>query len=143
MSHSTDGNETRDQTNTALLFSSLLFSKQTKPRDVERMRFEVRVLKHMKHVNTVRYITDMETSSRLYLVMEFCPRGDLTVYLESRKNTLSEVRTTTNTNDATSSHNQNELTHTNQQPRARPRCSSSRYTRRFDMHITTESFIET
>eukprot|EP00794_Sanderia_malayensis_P014204 gene14204-15686_t len=50
---------------------------------------EIRILKELHHENIVQLLDYIETSSNVYLIMEYCNGGDLADYLQS-KGTLSE-----------------------------------------------------
>lgn len=42
---------------------------------------EVKIMQKIKHPNVVRYIDSFFQDGKLYLVMEYCDRGDLSSYL--------------------------------------------------------------
>ena len=61
--------------------------------DIELMRTEIEILKICQHPNIIRLYDIFENIDYIYIIMEYCPGGDLFSYLEKRKFQLPEVRT--------------------------------------------------
>ena len=60
--------------------------------DVELMRTEIEVLKICQHPNIIRLYDIFENIDYIYIIMEYCPGGDLFSYLENRNFKVSEER---------------------------------------------------
>jgi 5'-AMP-activated protein kinase, catalytic alpha subunit len=53
--------------------------------DVERVAREIHILKVVRHPNLIQMFEIIETAKFLYLIMEFCPGGELFAQIVSRK----------------------------------------------------------
>ena len=60
--------------------------------DVELMRTEIEILKICQHPNIIRLYDIFENIDYIYIIMEYCPGGDLFSYLENRNFKVSEER---------------------------------------------------
>jgi calcium-dependent protein kinase len=60
--------------------------------DIELMRTEIEILKICQHPNIIRLYDIFENIDYIYIIMEYCPGGDLFSYLEKRKFQISEER---------------------------------------------------
>ena len=60
--------------------------------DIELMRTEIEILKICQHPNIIRLYDVFENIDYIYIIMEYCPGGDLFSYLENRNFKLSEER---------------------------------------------------
>ena len=60
--------------------------------DIELMRTEIEILKICQHPNIIRLYDIFENVDYIYIIMEYCPGGDLFSYLEKRKFQISEER---------------------------------------------------
>ena len=60
--------------------------------DIELMRTEIEILKICQHPNIIRLYDIFENIDYIYIIMEYCPGGDLFSYLEQRKFKISEER---------------------------------------------------
>ena len=60
--------------------------------DIELMRTEIEILKICQHPNIIRLYDIFENIDYIYIIMEYCPGGDLFSYLENRNFKLSEER---------------------------------------------------
>jgi len=50
-------------------------------KDIERISREIKILKKVRHPNVIQLYEIIETNSELYLIMEFCPNGELFDYI--------------------------------------------------------------
>ena len=60
--------------------------------DIELMRTEIEILKICQHPNIIRLYDIFENIDYIYIIMEYCPGGDLFSYLENRNFKVSEER---------------------------------------------------
>ena len=60
--------------------------------DIDLMRTEIEILKICQHPNIIRLYDIFENIDYIYIIMEYCPGGDLFSYLENRNFKLSEER---------------------------------------------------
>lgn len=60
-------------------------SKINEVSDIERVSRELHILKLMRHPHIIQLYEVVETPKYLFLVMEYCPGGDLFDYICSRK----------------------------------------------------------
>ena len=60
--------------------------------DIGLVRTEIEILKICQHPNIIRLYDIFENVDYLYIIMEYCPGGDLFSYLEKRKFKISEER---------------------------------------------------
>ena len=60
--------------------------------DIELMRTEIEILKICQHPNIIRLYDIFENIDYIYIIMEYCPGGDLFSYLENRDFKVSEER---------------------------------------------------
>jgi calcium-dependent protein kinase len=60
--------------------------------DIELMRTEIEILKICQHPNIIRLYDIFENIDYIYIIMEYCPGGDLFSYLEKRKFKIPEER---------------------------------------------------
>ena len=60
--------------------------------DIGLVRTEIEILKICQHPNIIRLYDIFENVDYLYIIMEYCPGGDLFGYLEKRKFKISEER---------------------------------------------------
>ena len=60
--------------------------------DIGLVRTEIEILKICQHPNIIRLYDIFENIDYLYIIMEYCPGGDLFSYLEKRKFKISEER---------------------------------------------------
>ena len=49
--------------------------------DIQKIRKEINILKRLKHKNVIQLYEIMESKSNLYIVMEYCPGGELFHYI--------------------------------------------------------------
>lgn len=64
-----------------------LFNKTKLNRDqIKRIRDEVRILTTLDHPNIVKYYQTYEDTKYMYLVMEYCPGGELFDKISSQEN---------------------------------------------------------
>ena len=71
----------------------IMNKKKMDTSDIELMRTEIEILKICQHPNIIRLYDIFENIDYIYIIMEYCPGGDLFSYLEKRKFQLPEVRT--------------------------------------------------
>ena len=50
-------------------------------KDIDRISREIKILKKVRHPNVIQLYEIIETNSELYLIMEFCPNGELFDYI--------------------------------------------------------------
>ena len=50
-------------------------------KDIERISREIKILKKVRHPNVIQLYEIIETNTELYLIMEFCPNGELFDYI--------------------------------------------------------------
>ena len=60
--------------------------------DIGLVRTEIEILKICQHPNIIRLYDIFENVDYMYIIMEYCPGGDLFTYLEKRKFSISEER---------------------------------------------------
>ena len=70
----------------------IMNKKKMDTSDIELMRTEIEILKICQHPNIIRLYDIFENIDYIYIIMEYCPGGDLFSYLEKRKFQLPEVR---------------------------------------------------
>ena len=70
----------------------IMNKKKMDTSDIELMRTEIEILKICQHPNIIRLFDIFENIDYIYIIMEYCPGGDLFSYLEKRKFQLSEER---------------------------------------------------
>ena len=70
----------------------IMNKKKMDTSDIELMRTEIEILKICQHPNIIRLYDIFENIDYIYIIMEYCPGGDLFTYLEKRKFQLPEVR---------------------------------------------------
>ena len=71
----------------------IMNKKKMDTSDIELMRTEIEILKICQHPNIIRLYDIFENVDYIYIIMEYCPGGDLFSFLEKRKFQLPEVRT--------------------------------------------------
>ena len=71
----------------------IMNKKKMDTSDIELMRTEIEILKICQHPNIIRLYDIFENIDYIYIIMEYCPGGDLFSYLEKRKFQLPEERT--------------------------------------------------
>lgn len=52
-------------------------------KDIERISREIKILKKLRHPNVIQLYEIIETESELFLIMEYCPNGELFDYIVS------------------------------------------------------------
>ena len=70
----------------------IMNKKKMDSSDIELMRTEIEILKICQHPNIIRLYDIFENIDYIYIIMEYCPGGDLFTYLEKRKFRLPEER---------------------------------------------------
>ena len=70
----------------------IMNKKKIDSSDIELMRTEIEILKICQHPNIIRLYDIFENIDYIYIIMEYCPGGDLFSYLEQRKFKISEER---------------------------------------------------
>ena len=70
----------------------IMNKKKMDSSDIELMRTEIEILKICQHPNIIRLYDIFEIIDYIYIIMEYCPGGDLFSYLEQRKFKISEER---------------------------------------------------
>ena len=70
----------------------IMNKKKMDSSDIELMRTEIEILKICQHPNIIRLYDIFENIDYIYIIMEYCPGGDLFSYLEQRKFKISEER---------------------------------------------------
>ena len=70
----------------------IMNKKKIDSSDIELMRTEIEILKIFQHPNIIRLYDIFENIDYIYIIMEYCPGGDLFSYLEQRKFKISEER---------------------------------------------------
>ena len=70
----------------------IMNKKKMDSSDIELMRTEIEILKIFQHPNIIRLYDIFENIDYIYIIMEYCPGGDLFSYLEQRKFKISEER---------------------------------------------------
>jgi len=70
----------------------IMNKKKMDTSDIELMRTEIEILKICQHPNIIRLYDIFENIDYIYIIMEYCPGGDLFSYLEKRKFQISEER---------------------------------------------------
>ena len=63
----------------------IMNKKKMDTSDIELMRTEIEILKICQHPNIIRLFDIFENIDYIYIIMEYCPGGDLFTYLEKRK----------------------------------------------------------
>lgn len=66
-----------------------IMDKESLGDDISRVRLEIAAMKEFTHQNICRLYQVIETSSRMYLVLEYCPGGELFDYIVEKER-LSE-----------------------------------------------------
>jgi len=61
------------------------FGAKGKPKDINKLKKEILILKQLKHKNIVEFYGFIETSQKLYIMMEYIHNGTLKNLLEKRK----------------------------------------------------------
>ena len=72
----------------------IMNKKKIDSSDIELMRTEIEILKIFQHPNIIRLYDIFENIDYIYIIMEYCPGGDLFSYLEQRKFKILEERAT-------------------------------------------------
>jgi len=70
----------------------IMNKKKMDSSDIELMRTEIEILKICQHPNIIRLYDIFENIDYIYIIMEYCPGGDLFSYLEKRKFKIPEER---------------------------------------------------
>ena len=70
----------------------IMNKKKMDSSDIELMRTEIEILKICQHPNIIRLYDIFENVDYIYIIMEYCPGGDLFSYLEKRKFKIPEDR---------------------------------------------------
>ena len=70
----------------------IMNKKKMDTSDIELMRTEIEILKICQHPNIIRLYDIFENIDYIYIIMEYCPGGDLFSYLEKRKFQIPEER---------------------------------------------------
>ena len=70
----------------------IMNKKKMDSSDIELMRTEIEILKICQHPNIIRLYDIFENIDYIYIIMEYCPGGDLFSYLEKRKFRIPEER---------------------------------------------------
>ena len=70
----------------------IMNKKKMDSSDIELMRTEIEILKICQHPNIIRLYDIFENIDYIYIIMEYCPGGDLFSYLEKRKFKIPEDR---------------------------------------------------
>ena len=70
----------------------IMNKKKMDSSDIELMRTEIEILKICQHPNIIRLYDIFENVDYIYIIMEYCPGGDLFSYLEKRKFRIPEER---------------------------------------------------
>ena len=70
----------------------IMNKKKMDTSDIELMRTEIEILKICQHPNIIRLYDIFENIDYIYIIMEYCPGGDLFSYLEKRKFRIPEER---------------------------------------------------
>ena len=70
----------------------IMNKKKMDTSDIELMRTEIEILKICQHPNIIRLYDIFENIDYIYIIMEYCPGGDLFSYLEKRKFHIPEER---------------------------------------------------
>ena len=70
----------------------IMNKKKMDTSDIELMRTEIEILKICQHPNIIRLYDIFENIDYIYIIMEYCPGGDLFSYLEKRKVQIPEER---------------------------------------------------
>lgn len=60
-------------------------SKIAEVSDIERVSREIHILKQIRHPNIIQLYEIIETKKYLFLVMEYCPNGELFDYIVKRQ----------------------------------------------------------
>ena len=68
----------------------IMNKKKMDTSDIELMRTEIEILKICQHPNIIRLYDIFENIDYIYIIMEYCPGGDLFSYLEKRNFRISE-----------------------------------------------------
>jgi serine/threonine protein kinase len=58
-----------------------------KPSHFEMLENEIKILKKMSHTNVIKFYSVSKTATHLYIITEFCQKGDLLTYM-TRKGIL-------------------------------------------------------
>ena len=58
--------------------------------DIERVQREIHILRKVRHPNVIQLYEIIETQTRLYLIMEHCPNGELFEYITSKQKLKEE-----------------------------------------------------
>ena len=70
----------------------IMNKKKMDTSDIQLMRTEIEILKICQHPNIIRLYDIFENIDYIYIIMEYCPGGDLFSYLEKRKFQIPEER---------------------------------------------------
>ena len=70
----------------------IINKKLVTPVDVQQVKSEIDILKIAKHPNIIKLYDVFENEQYIYIIMEYCPGGDLFSYLEKRGFKLKEER---------------------------------------------------
>lgn len=77
----------RNKADQSLEVAIKLFNKSKLKRDsVSRIREEVKILTTLDHPNIVKYYQTYEDTKYMYLVMEYCPGGELFDKIAAQEN---------------------------------------------------------
>ena len=70
----------------------IINKKLVTPVDVQQVKSEIDILKIAKHPNIIKLYDVFENEKYIYIIMEYCPGGDLFSYIEKRGFKLKEER---------------------------------------------------
>ena len=70
----------------------IINKKLVGPLDIQQLKSELDILKIAKHPNIIKLYDIFENEKLIYIIMEFCPGGDLFSYIEKRGFQLNEER---------------------------------------------------
>jgi len=70
----------------------IMSKKDMSTQDLELVRTEIEILKVCQHPNIIRLYEVFENIDYFYIIMEYCPGGDLFAYIEKRGFRLNEER---------------------------------------------------
>ena len=63
----------------------ILFKDKISENDFDRVTREIHILKIVRHPHIIQLYEIIETSKRIYIIMEHCSNGELFSYLTSKK----------------------------------------------------------
>jgi len=70
----------------------IINKKLVEPVDIQQLKSELDILKIAKHPNIIKLYDVFENEKLIYIIMEYCPGGDLFSYIEKRGFKLKEER---------------------------------------------------